>query len=82
MLEMVPNEMKADGAEPIWKKPIGKNRVICDPMGIEEAVVNANVADLPAAFATRSATAIVNDTPPTCPPRALEPLTWRWFRGF
>jgi hypothetical protein len=35
-------------------------------------VVNANVADLPAAFATRSAAAIVNDTPLTCPPSAPE----------
>jgi hypothetical protein len=34
--------------------------------------VNANVADLPAAFATRSAAAIVNDTPLTCPPRLPE----------
>ena len=35
-------------------------------------MVNANVADLPAAFATRSAAAIVNDTPLTCPPRLPE----------
>ena len=35
-------------------------------------MVNANVADLPAAFATRSAAAIVNDTPLTCPPNDPE----------
>ena len=35
-------------------------------------MVNANVADLPAAFATRSAAAIVNDTPLTCPPSPPE----------
>ena len=35
-------------------------------------MVNANVADLPAAFATRSAAAIVNDTPLTCPPSMPE----------
>jgi hypothetical protein len=34
--------------------------------------VNANVADLPAAFATRSAAAIVNVTPLTCPPSPPE----------
>ena len=35
-------------------------------------MVNANVADLPTAFTTRSAAAIVNDTPLTCPPSAPE----------
>ena len=35
-------------------------------------MVNANVADLPAAFATRSAAAIVIDTPLTCPPSMPE----------
>ena len=35
-------------------------------------MVNANVADLPAAFATRSAAAIVNVTPLTCPPSPPE----------
>jgi hypothetical protein len=74
---MVPIDMKTDGAEPTWKKPIGKNRVICVPIGIADTVVNANVADLPAAFATRSAAAIVNDTPLIRPPRAPEPLTCR-----
>ena len=69
---MVPDEIDATGAELIWKKLLGKNSVICDPVGIADAVVNANVADLPAAFATRSAAAIVNDTPLTCPPSAPE----------
>ena len=32
------------------------------------AVVKANVTDLPLASGTRSAAAIVNDTPVTCPP--------------
>ena len=34
--------------------------------------MNANVADFPAAFATRSAAAIVNDTPLTRPPSPPE----------
>ncbi len=36
------------------------------------AVVKANVTDLPVPYGTRSAAAIVNDTPVTCPPSEPE----------
>ena len=67
-----PTDISAAGTELLKKKPFGKHSVKLPPAGKADAVVNANVADLLAAFATRSAAAIVNVTPLTCPPSPPE----------
>ena len=64
MVELTdPTDISAAGTECIKKKPFGKHSVKLPPGITADAVVNANVADLLAAFATRSAAAIVNVTP-------------------
>ncbi len=50
------------------KKCTGNVTVIELPDDSGVAIVNANVTDLPLAYGTRSAPAIVSDTPVTCPP--------------
>ncbi len=65
-------DISAAGTELLKKKPFGKHSVKLPPGITADAVVNANVADLLAAFATRSAAAIVNVTPLTCPPSLPE----------
>ena len=77
MVELTdPTDIRVVGTELLKKKPFGKHSVKLPPAGKADAVVNANVADLLAAFTMRSAAAIVNVTLVTCLRRVLDPLTW------
>ena len=58
-----------DGKDPVGERKLyGKLNVIWSPEESAVAVVKASVTDLPLARGTRSAAAIVSDTPVTRPP--------------
>ncbi len=58
-----------DGNEPVPEMKFqGYINVIWSPIDSAVEMVKANVTALPLASGTRSAAAIVNDTPVTCPP--------------
>ncbi len=60
---------ETDGSAPAFEMKLrGYASEIWSPEVSAVAMVNANVTDLPLASGTRSAAAIVNETPVTCPP--------------